>query len=1594
YPNKGYSQSCTTHWECGAEGSGMQCYDGSCVACPSTVVSGLHETDTVKASTCGTCPSYAPYYRGSSCVPCSNSTTYWTTTDNNTISPPSVLGCRGYCKSYSCQVRSYNDTSAHILTRCPVGYKPPSSWTTTLADCSEFCPTDEGSAKCGTCPPHKPYFRKKSEENSKGPLDQYFCTCCNMKDELTDGTCPEGGTCEDFIYNGPSCEDDYDCGSQNGYECVDNQCVECDTSWTLTTSASSIIDHTGEKTCGTCPPHAPFWRYDDHSHSGWDQFAGCVPCSAPKSTGTSSTYYAYYYPFNNSSLTQSDDDLPGCRGRCGYSGASIPGQYAGSQWSCSYGKVSSKIYRCPIGYQLPSTLPTSWTKCTELCSTGDGAANTCSTCPDNRPYYRVKSTGEYFCSSCHSENGSSDFCSECGTNYVCLTCGSNFESDGNGGCQCANHFACGAEGSGRECVSGKCVDCSSSNVAGLHELAAVKASVCGTCPSHKPYYRSAFGGCSACSNSANLIVITDNNSMPPSDVRGCRGYCYSWACKIKSYNDTSAHILMRCPVGFQPPATWTTTWTECSNLCPTEDNSAVCGTCPPHKPYYRKKATTKSTGPIDQYFCTCCQASSTKGSACPSGGSCINNEWVKNCENNYDCGAQSGYECVDGKCVDCDTSWTLTTTASSIIDHSAQKTCGTCPPHAPFWRYDDHSHSAWSNFAGCVPCSAPKSTGTSSTYYAYYYPFNNSSLTQSDDDLPGCRGRCGYSGASIPGQYSGSQWACSYGKVSSKNYRCPVGYQEPSTMPTSWTKCTTLCSTVDGEENTCNSCPATTPYYRVKSNGEYLCSSCHTPNTGSDYCGTCDANYVCTSCPENFVSDGKGGCKCSNHFACGNEGSGKQCVDGVCVDCPSANVAGYHETSAVKASTCGTCPSHSPFFRVNTLIAGGRGCVPCSTNSAGYWVYQARNALTQPENLGCRGYCYKYKCRRYAYNFNNYHNITRCPVGFVPPSPFSTTWTDCTALCQTEDDTGGCGTCPSYKPYYRKKATTKSTGPVDQYFCTCCRKSSSTDGSSCPEGGECTDYEWSKSCNDDYDCGAQSGYECVDKQCVECSTTWTLSNSRGGIIDHTGEKTCGTCPPHAPFWRYDDHAHIATQGSPVGTNWTQFSGCVPCSSPKSTGNISNDSTTYRYYYYPFDNVNYNQSSDDLPGCRGRCGWSGSSSLPGNYPGSIWACHQKRDGSKIYRCPVGIVDEMTTSWKKCGAICDTSDGADNTCNSCPSYAPYYRVTSKGKYLCAECHTPGEQNGCPTTGSTCNADYECKVLAEVPDLCTYDSDCGEGFKCTGDPKYCAVCSTSESCGTCNCGTSQKPDGTGKCVNNNNCCTGACNVATGKSSCAYSDLACSGIQQCQTSGINAGTCCNAYTPYWRNSACKPCTGTSGHTGTCNTPGMMCNSNYDCVSCTSSDAGCIECYTNADCPNIRQCSSGHICCPATNPYWNGSGCVECVEHRQCASNICQNYTCKTPETIECGTNQIWYNGTCQDCPSGSSKIGSICICSDNKIWNTYTNSCVTSVKRDGLSTSSGKTINMNELTSTEEDSDERYSRIKRKINRIRNSAYEGVAR
>ncbi|MGD9638169.1 MAG: GLUG motif-containing protein [Alphaproteobacteria bacterium] len=289
-----------------------------------------------------------------------------------------------------------------------------------------------------------------------------------------------------------------------------------------------------------------------------------------------------------------------------------------------------------------------------------------------------------------------------------------------------------------------------------------------------------------------------------------------------------------------------------------------------------------------------------------------------------------------------------------------------------------------------------------------------------------------------------------------------------------------------------------------------------------------------------------------------------------------------------------------------------------------------------------------------------------------------------------------------------------------------------------------------------------------------------------------------------------------------------------------------------------------------------------------------------------------------------------------------------------------------DGVCVAGDSCSGEHPNCVVTDNNGICECSSlSCNAGRSCS-EIGMCEDCDAANICGACSCGTSQKPTGTGTCINDSSCCIGECNMATGANSCGYSDDLCSAGIACNRATLS---CCDNELPYWRSDDCKSCTATSGLSGFCQRKGMMCNSNYNCVNC----------FANMQCT----CDDGYISDGAGN-------CVEpfCYADGECGDDRCVNAGDYNAFCTDCSvTSKVWVNGICESCPSGSVYHSGVCLCSDGKLWNSASNIC----SKKSLISSHG-VIETRSKSSTETP-ESRYDRIKRKMNRITNSAYAGFA-
>lgn len=322
---------------------------------------------------------------------------------------------------------------------------------------------------------------------------------------------------------------------------------------------------------------------------------------------------------------------------------------------------------------------------------------------------------------------------------------------------------------------------------------------------------------------------------------------------------------------------------------------------------------------------------------------------------------------------------------------------------------------------------------------------------------------------------------------------------------------------------------------------------------------------------------------------------------------------------------------------------------------------------------------------------------------------------------------------------------------------------------------------------------------------------------------------------------------------------------------------------------------------------------------------------------------------------------TLSGSNGTCGPCVNNNNIPNTSSDCSHMvnkycksgtCVACPTTGDATGCPSPRQCSSSNTCCDAatpywLAPSCRQCTLDSHCPAGHRCSG--YICETCDASSACGSCNCGTSQKPNGSGVCEFNNDCCSGECSIASGLDSCSYSDAYCGLPRQCQKSGADIGNCCPADKPYW-------------HINTC----VECYSDYVCPSDKPKcNAGVCEVCSMPTPIALR----GHcVSCPAESSY-NGTTCV-CFDTQLVYNQ--DNNTCSAPYNNTAIDNPagrlqrikerfsrtllfdrkrstfrtcqeptpILYNDACVTCPSGSTYNGNTCIC-ETGFYNPANNSC-----------------------------------------------------
>jgi len=304
----------------------------------------------------------------------------------------------------------------------------------------------------------------------------------------------------------------------------------------------------------------------------------------------------------------------------------------------------------------------------------------------------------------------------------------------------------------------------------------------------------------------------------------------------------------------------------------------------------------------------------------------------------------------------------------------------------------------------------------------------------------------------------------------------------------------------------------------------------------------------------------------------------------------------------------------------------------------------------------------------------------------------------------------------------------------------------------------------------------------------------------------------------------------------------------------------------------------------------------------------------------------------------GSGCVACEGADVECDG--TLAVRCEAGVRTPESCAKGCSPGV--GCNSEtpvgftceSATCVAGATCQSDTVGRQRCCVRDCAAEGKQCAPDGS--CLCPPGQAAGASGCALQQgDPCGAGaaacgsglSCVDGvccNDVCDGACercNVTGSVGACTFDPnerVGCAAGEQCvgrdDCRGGNAQTCTLGSDCVSNN--CEPLLGVNGQNVCC---AASCTSPQG--FCANDGSRCLQCQTNADCPNGCNVATG-LCNPLNTP-----GAV-CNVAQQCASGVCLpdvanaqlNRCCPA-----CGAGQLCSaQGTCQDpppvgCPQGT---------------------------------------------------------------------------
>ncbi|KAL4465856.1 hypothetical protein ABPG74_004093 [Tetrahymena malaccensis] len=894
--------------------------------------------------------------------------------------------------------------------------------------------------------------------------------------------------------------------------------------------------------------------------------------------------------------------------------------------------------------------------------------------------------------------------------------------------------------------------------------------------------------------------------------------------------------------------------------------------------------------------------------------------------------------------------------------------CQSCPLNLPFFNTQTNECLQQAPAAGYY---CQNSSGSSPIYQKNCYPCYSSCLQCSGPLSTNCLSCT----TSFP-FYDLSSNSC-LASAPSQGYFCQQNQNTSLTYQQNCQLCDPTCLTCTGSLPTnCINCTSSFPYFNLQTN------SCLSKVPGSNFyciqnsinptyqfnCNTCNVSCLsctgpqannCLSCPPTLPIFNTITNQClaqapSSGYYCQNSSDISLSYQQNCSPCDPSCL----QCSGPLSTNCLSCNTNLPFYNLknNTCLA--------QAPNQGYFCQQSskQNLSYQQDCSPCDSTCLTcsgslstncISCTSSYPYFNIQANSCNskvpsanfyCKQNLTNPT-YQFNCNICNVSCLTcqGPQSNNCLTCPSSLPYFNTQTNgCLAQAPSQGYYC---------------QSGTSISPSYQQNC-----------FSC-DSTCLQCSgplSTNCLSCTTSFPFYNLSSKSCLVQAPN--------QGYFCLQNPDI--NFSYQKNCLPCDSTCLTcsGSLQNNCLSCSTQF-PYFNTQTNQCLSNTPGINYYC--------------------QNNINNPIYQL----------NCYSCSANCLTCNGSQpNNCLTCPSSLPYYNTSTSecllqipsSAYFCqnGSSSQPSYQQNCYPCDISCqfckgSLATDCTACSQsYPYYNTLSNICmsqkpSPGFICqqsqSSNPPYQQNC---YSCNDPNCLVciDVSPNSCIQCQANTYLYNKSCSLT--KPSPAYCDsqnncLACT-IQFCLSCDQGPETC----------SLCPPSFYIDQNSYQCKCPYAsyldVNNDNYQCLSCPSNCAICLNSTTCQQCASnslpdplnpgncILNCQQGQFynrqsqscqqCAPTClTCFGSKNNCLSCKSGAQTVFNSANNnYECICIDQKDTLNN---LTGICQKCPdplcqqcdpnnrslclqcitqASFSQTDQKCECSQSTYYISSTNSCI----------------------------------------------------